>query len=63
MLVRSSDGKYEDIDFRETAPAAAFQDMYKQNVVMYFQLDTRMKANDDFKNLSIYVSVMSITLL
>jgi gamma-glutamyltranspeptidase/glutathione hydrolase len=36
MLVRSSDGKFEDIDFREMAPAAAFQDMYKQNVVMYF---------------------------
>lgn len=33
MLVRNSDGVYEDIDFRETAPAAAFQDMYKDNVV------------------------------
>lgn len=33
MLVRNSDGEYEDIDFRETAPAAAFQDMYKDNVV------------------------------
>ena len=31
MLVRGSDGSYEDIDFRETAPAAAFQDMYKIN--------------------------------
>ncbi|OTA57429.1 gamma-glutamyltranspeptidase [Hypoxylon sp. EC38] len=31
MLVRSSDGKYEFIDFRETAPAAAFQDMYNNN--------------------------------
>ncbi|GAD96923.1 gamma-glutamyltranspeptidase [Paecilomyces variotii No. 5] len=28
MLVRSSDGDYEFIDFRETAPAAAFRDMY-----------------------------------
>ncbi|KAI4594422.1 hypothetical protein KJ359_008210 [Pestalotiopsis sp. 9143b] len=28
MLVRSSNGSYEFIDFRETAPAAAFQDMY-----------------------------------
>ncbi|KAI9047506.1 hypothetical protein LZ554_008223 [Drepanopeziza brunnea f. sp. 'monogermtubi'] len=27
--VRSEDGKYEFVDFRETAPAAAFQDMYK----------------------------------
>lgn len=34
MLVRTSDGEYEDIDFRETAPAAAFQDMYKNNVVL-----------------------------
>lgn len=31
MLVRSSNGSYEFIDFRETAPAAAFQDMYKNN--------------------------------
>ncbi len=31
MLVRGSNGSYEDIDFRETAPAAAFQDMYKNN--------------------------------
>ncbi|KAH7408053.1 gamma-glutamyltranspeptidase [Cadophora sp. MPI-SDFR-AT-0126] len=31
MLVRGSDGTYESIDFRETAPAAAFQDMYKDN--------------------------------
>lgn len=32
MLVRGSNGSYEFIDFRETAPAAAFQDMYKGNV-------------------------------
>ncbi|OQO07557.1 hypothetical protein B0A48_07254 [Cryoendolithus antarcticus] len=32
MLVRSSNGSYEFIDFRETAPAAAFQDMYVNNV-------------------------------
>jgi gamma-glutamyltranspeptidase/glutathione hydrolase len=31
MLVRGKDGRYEDIDFRETAPAAAFEDMYKHN--------------------------------
>lgn len=31
MLVRSPGGSYEAIDFRETAPAAAFQDMYKDN--------------------------------
>ncbi|KAI1393034.1 gamma-glutamyltranspeptidase [Hypoxylon trugodes] len=31
MLVRGSDGKYEFIDFRETAPAAAFEDMYTNN--------------------------------
>ena len=32
MLVRSSNGSYESIDFRESAPAAAWQDMYKDNV-------------------------------
>ena len=32
MLVRGADGEYEFIDFRETAPAAAFQDMYTNNV-------------------------------
>lgn len=31
MLVRGSNGSYEFIDFRETAPAAAFQDMYVNN--------------------------------
>jgi gamma-glutamyltranspeptidase / glutathione hydrolase len=34
MLVRDSRGDYEAIDFRETAPAAAFQDMYKANINM-----------------------------
>ncbi|KAI5298174.1 hypothetical protein KEM55_003720, partial [Ascosphaera atra] len=31
MLVRGRDGKKEFIDFRETAPAAAFRDMFKGN--------------------------------
>ncbi|KAH8682691.1 gamma-glutamyltransferase 1 [Xylariales sp. PMI_506] len=31
MLVRSANGSYEFIDFRETAPAAAFEDMYDNN--------------------------------
>ena len=31
MLVRSPNGSYEFIDFRETAPAAAFRDMYNNN--------------------------------
>ena len=31
MLVRAPNGSYEFIDFRETAPAAAFQDMYNNN--------------------------------
>jgi hypothetical protein len=31
MLVRGSDGNYEDIDFRETAPAAYYQDMYNED--------------------------------
>ncbi len=29
MLVRDGNGQYESIDFRETAPAAAYEDMYK----------------------------------
>ncbi|KAG9244084.1 gamma-glutamyltranspeptidase-like protein [Calycina marina] len=33
MLVRDSDGRYESIDFRETAPAAAFENMYQGNVI------------------------------
>lgn len=32
MLIRDKHGNYESIDYRETAPAAAFQDMYKDNV-------------------------------
>ncbi|PVI00281.1 gamma-glutamyltranspeptidase 1 precursor [Periconia macrospinosa] len=31
MIVRSANGTYEFIDFRETAPAAAFENMYKNN--------------------------------
>lgn len=31
MLVRAPNGTYEFIDFRETAPAAAFQDMYNND--------------------------------
>ncbi|KAH8731432.1 gamma-glutamyltranspeptidase-like protein [Phaeosphaeriaceae sp. PMI808] len=31
MLVRAPNGSYEFIDFRETAPAAAFENMYKNN--------------------------------
>lgn len=31
MLVRSPEGSFEMVDFRETAPAAAFQDMYENN--------------------------------
>lgn len=33
MLVRGSDGLYEFIDFRESAPAAAYQDMYANNTL------------------------------
>ena len=32
VLVRAPNGTYESIDFRETAPAAAFEEMYKNNV-------------------------------
>ncbi|MBE3046867.1 gamma-glutamyltransferase [Candidatus Bathyarchaeota archaeon] len=30
-LVRDRNGEYEAVDFRETAPAAAYEDMYKGN--------------------------------
>ena len=33
MLVRGPDGSYETVDFRETAPAAAFEDMYEGNIL------------------------------
>lgn len=32
MLVRDEKGDYEAIDFRESAPAAAYEDMYQGNV-------------------------------
>lgn len=31
-LVRDSEGNYETIDYREAAPGAAFEDMYKGNL-------------------------------
>lgn len=34
MLVRGSNGSYEFIDFRESAPAAAFQDMYNNDTTL-----------------------------
>lgn len=34
MLVRSSNASYTFIDFRETAPAAAFQDMYNNDTIL-----------------------------
>ena len=32
VLVRSANGSFESVDFRETAPAAAFENMYNNNV-------------------------------
>lgn len=31
MLIRAPNGTYEAIDFRETAPVAAFENMYLNN--------------------------------
>ncbi|KAJ5291817.1 Gamma-glutamyltranspeptidase [Penicillium angulare] len=31
MLIRAPDGSHESVDFRETAPAAAFEEMFKNN--------------------------------
>lgn len=33
-LVRAPNGTYEYVDFRETAPAAAFEDMYKNDSML-----------------------------
>jgi len=33
MLVRDANGNYESIDYRESAPAAAFEDMYQGNTL------------------------------
>lgn len=33
MLVRDAHGNYETIDFRESAPAAAFENMYQGNAM------------------------------
>lgn len=33
MLVRSAKGEYEAIDFRETAPDAAYEDMYENYTI------------------------------
>lgn len=30
-LIRDTEGNYEAVDFRETAPAAAFEDMYSDD--------------------------------
>lgn len=32
LLLREPNGSYESVDFRESAPAAAFEDMFKDNV-------------------------------
>lgn len=31
MLIRTAKGEFEFLDYREMAPAAAFQDMFKGN--------------------------------
>ncbi len=33
LLVRDSSGRYETVDYRETAPAAASEDMYQGNIL------------------------------
>lgn len=33
ILVKGETGEYESIDFRETAPAAAYEDMYEGNTM------------------------------
>ena len=33
MLLRTSEGEFVNIDFREMAPAAAFKNMYKNDTV------------------------------
>lgn len=31
MLIRSANGTYESVDFRETAPAASFENIYQDD--------------------------------
>ena len=38
MLARTSGGDHTVIDFREEAPAAAFQDMYNKNTVSWIRV-------------------------
>ena len=33
LLIRDADGNYESIDYRESAPAAAFEEMYRENLM------------------------------
>ena len=33
ILIRDADGNYESIDYRETAPAAAYEEMYQGNIL------------------------------
>ncbi len=33
MLIRDAEGNYESVDYRETAPAAAYEDMYRGNIL------------------------------
>lgn len=44
MLVRSPNGTFEDIDFREKAPAAASENMYNNNVVSINTTSPVMRA-------------------
>ena len=54
-LIRASNGSYEALDFRETAPAAAYEDMFLGNVQgsLYGGLARYILPKDDF--LSLYL--------
>ena len=45
MLLRTSDGKYENIDFRETTPAAGGENMYEGNYVSTLNHKIRYCSN------------------
>jgi gamma-glutamyltranspeptidase/glutathione hydrolase len=50
-LVRGGDGNYETIDYREQAPAAAFEDMYKGDIAGAVWGGLAVAAPGDLKGL------------
>jgi len=60
MLVRHSDGSYVVLDFRETAPAAASQDMFKNdtNASLYGGL-----ARYEYRLMSLNTTILRLLMI